>query len=509
MWNRQWVAYIAAAVLVPLLIGLATYVLLRTRTPVRAAIVISPDTTFLTGPLKADGTVDYAAALNLRYGNQATFQNNAAVLLWEIAHEEVSSQFEPRYRAALGMPLAPTPCELVSFHPGYPKSPYADVGDEKLKQQRLEAISRPWSESEFPEVFAWVAANRAPLLKAKEASLRSQYYSPIICDPDGDLYCTQVPAVQGAREIGRALVARAMLELAQGDFDAAWDDLLITLRLGRLLTRGAFLVEFVTGNAMERMAHAGLCQYLQVAPHTLASTRALREQLSKLPAADPALDKLQYGERVLFLEVLGDVANGSPLYTDWGGTQERFLNILRARRDINRALRIANKNYDEFLAIYQMSDLKQRARDGERFAQRLQAPLDEWKASEGLLSDYFLSQDPDVLLANFIFGACVPIRSSDRPLGLDAKQGWDLIDLGFRLAAYHAVHECYPHSLAALMQADSEPIPRDRFSLGDLFYSCQDGGYLLYSVGPDGQDDGGGDEDSTLRISLKKPPNHP
>jgi hypothetical protein len=67
----------------------------------------------------------------------------------------------------------------------------------------------------------------------------------------------------------------------------------------------------------------------------------------------------------------------------------------------------------------------------------------------------------------------------------------DLTKLALALAAYHADQGAYPAKLADLPPKYIAHIPKDRYSDGDLHYSRQAGGYLLYSVGMNGQDDGG------------------
>ncbi len=67
---------------------------------------------------------------------------------------------------------------------------------------------------------------------------------------------------------------------------------------------------------------------------------------------------------------------------------------------------------------------------------------------------------------------------------------FDLTKLAFALAAYRADHGAYPARLADLSPKYAATVPKDRFTDGDLHYSLQGSGYLLYSVGPNGQDDG-------------------
>ena len=67
----------------------------------------------------------------------------------------------------------------------------------------------------------------------------------------------------------------------------------------------------------------------------------------------------------------------------------------------------------------------------------------------------------------------------------------DMSRLAFAMAAYRADRGSYPAKLTYLSPKYIAVVPKDRFNDGDLHDSLQAGGYLLYSVGPNGQDDGG------------------
>ena len=72
----------------------------------------------------------------------------------------------------------------------------------------------------------------------------------------------------------------------------------------------------------------------------------------------------------------------------------------------------------------------------------------------------------------------------------------DLTKLAFALAAYHADHGSYPAKLDELAPKYVPEIPKDIFADTDLRYKREGDGYLLYSVGVNGKDDGGrGEED--------------
>ena len=65
-------------------------------------------------------------------------------------------------------------------------------------------------------------------------------------------------------------------------------------------------------------------------------------------------------------------------------------------------------------------------------------------------------------------------------------------ELAFALAAYRAEDSRYPANLAAWTPKYVKEVPKDIFNNdADLHYSRKGDGYLLYSVGDNGKDDGG------------------
>ena len=68
---------------------------------------------------------------------------------------------------------------------------------------------------------------------------------------------------------------------------------------------------------------------------------------------------------------------------------------------------------------------------------------------------------------------------------------FDLTKLAFALAAYRADRGAYPAKLADLTPKYVAEVPKDIFNAAELHYRQEGGGYLLYSVGPNGKDDGG------------------
>lgn len=53
----------------------------RTAKPLTPSVAISKETTYFTGPLKSDGSIDFFAAINDRFSEGLTPENNAARII--------------------------------------------------------------------------------------------------------------------------------------------------------------------------------------------------------------------------------------------------------------------------------------------------------------------------------------------------------------------------------------------------------------------------------------------
>ena len=101
-----------------------------------------------------------------------------------------------------------------------------------------------------------------------------------------------------------ALTARAMLRVGEGKFDEAWRDLLACHRLGRLVARGATLIEALVGMAIDAIARNADLAYLERANLSSRQTQDHLKDLQGLPPMPPIADTIQLGERIMCLESL-------------------------------------------------------------------------------------------------------------------------------------------------------------------------------------------------------------
>src|SRR5262249_43817159 len=249
------------------------------------------ETTYVTGPLDAEGYIDYEAALNDRLGKGITPEQNANVLLWKA--------LGPRPEGGQGMPAEffkrlgiDEPPEDGAYFVGlqaYLKNHLKlDMTEwEAVTDQQDRASQRPWVAKDYPHIASWLKANEKPLALVVEATRRPDYFNPLVSRRSekgpGGLIGALLPALQKRRELTRALAARAMLRAGEGDFDAAWQDLLACHRLGRLVARGATMIEALVGIAIDTVASNADLAYLDRARLSTEQIQGRLKDLQGLP----------------------------------------------------------------------------------------------------------------------------------------------------------------------------------------------------------------------------------
>ena len=76
------------------------------------------------------------------------------------------------------------------------------------------------------------------------------------------------------------------------------------------------------------------------------------------------------------------------------------------------------------------------------------------------------------------------------------------VEIAAQLGAWKRQNGSYPESLDALVSGMSEPLPLDPFSGEAYSYRREGEGFVLYSVGPDGKDDGGANAEKRVEGDL-------
>jgi hypothetical protein len=472
---------------------------------------VGKETTHVTGPVGKDGYIDYAAALNQRMRQGVTPDNNAAVLLWKALgpHPE-GGKTSPEIFRWLGMEA---PLEGGDYYIDLSKYVKEHVKDadqrtDILEHQEYRAMLRPWTPQQYPQLAAWLKANDKPLALVVEATKRTRYFSPLVPRRVGSgssgLIGALLPAAQKCRALGNALAARAMLRVGLGAHDLAWQDLLACHRLGRLVGRGPTLIEGLIGIALETIASNADLAYLEFArPTARRLDRCLRD-LQNLPPPAAMADKVDLTERFTFLDIVMMIDRGGnhivrDLESLAGGKSAKAVDPQSQRIlkniDWDPALRNANRWYDRIVTAMRARDRAARVRllnaietDVKALKKKL---VDSGKLNQALLDDKLAPAVRGKALGDILICLLLPAVPKVHTAADRSGQIHDNLRLAFALARYQRDHGRFPRKLETLAPKYLTKIPSDIFSGKALVYVPSAGGYLLYSVGANGKDDGG------------------
>jgi hypothetical protein len=391
-----------------------------------------------------------------------------------------------------------------------------DVLDSKEQwNERMDRARKwPWKASDHGAIAAWLRQNEKPLAVAIEASKRPEYFNPLVSNldyfnpgvsnlrnPRGPrLIGAPLPNVQKCRDVVNQLRCRAMRRVADGDFDGAWQDLMACQRLGRLIMRGSgSLIEHLVGIALVAVATDG--QVMLLGFSKASSTQTLRwlDDLQRLPRLARLTNNFDVGERFSVLDALQGIATGGieqlELLEGRPGAApapDPFWNRLFTRSiDWDPAFRNTNRFFDDLSTATKLDDSNSRKQEFTKISEEIRQRRQSAVGFVGLGAITLGKSERgekigDILLAMLLHTIERIQAANDR-----TEQQQLNLQVAFALAAYQADHDRYPARLDELVPKYLTKVPGDLFSGKPLFYRPNGGGYLLYSVGVNGEDEDG------------------
>lgn len=481
---------------------------------------VGKETTYVTGPLDSSGRIDYSAAINDRLGKGVTPENNAAVLLWAALgpHPEGVTMPAEFFRRLGIKPPPEAGTYFIDIRPyiqdRLKMEPPADILDRHGR-----ATSRPWSAEDEPLLASWLAANEKPLALTVEATRREEYYNPLVpVVKDGvssGLLGALLPCSAKARALAAALCIRAMMLTRQGKLDAAWGDLMAVYRLARLVGRGGTLIEKLIGVAINQIAAAAVPAYIERVGNDAKRLEACARDLRDLPPLPDIAEQVEAGERFLLLDVVMNVDRYGLgfLSGDKPGAADIFGALVLNGINWDPALRTINQWYDRMAAGLRKKTRAERVREYDKLTEDLRALKERAADREATSKAVLGAKDRAAALGqevgNILVSLMMPAAGKVQD-GVDrARQTQDNLHVAFALARYRADHRGYPKELKELSPKYLPRVPDDLFSGKPLVYQASDEGYVLYSVGVNGQDDDGrsyGDDPKGDDLTVRVPP---
>lgn len=520
----------------------------------RPTFPVGKDTTRLLGPLLPDGRVDCVAALNEKYGQGVTPDNNAAVKLVDIFGTEAvwppSIRNEVLRRLGVTEPAASRPSQWVA-------------ADTKLSESLDAASRRIWSEADYPEVATWLKANERPLSELITASNSPRYYMPLVATGEPALLTVMLPSLRWFREGSKALIARASLAIGQGRFEDARRDMQAVYRLAGLLGQDATMIGRMVSVLTDKSASMAIQNMATSGKLSADQARRLIQDIQSVSPLANMTEAIDEIERYVQLDIIAWIALGPgsqgsystpyeraktllgrlepwhprsssatsptpvtprsspvtdstsvggatsmPVFTGMNPQFTSTNNVMRALRvglpvsEVTDALHLVNAWYDQEVEIARYPTFRQIAQGAAQERARTRKTI---VAQRDRLGNMTVQQVRETQGWFGFFVVSHLTSSLDRALVLThlASVNRDLAVVALALAAARADTSAYPQTLSELVPTYLKELPKDFCSGDDFIYKTEGDGYLLYSVGENMIDDHG---DPKLDIVVQAKP---
>jgi hypothetical protein len=486
------------------------------------AIYVSPQTTYLIAPLRADGMPDYNKWLLERQRQGVTPENNAAVLMWQATGPDpmVAGQFA-LLCAEIGIGSSPSRHDRLQEVNSYRRSNrkrfdawcHSEEGKAGSSEEatRLfrgfymaldQTLTRPWTSAEIPPMADWIAENQRPLDLLVAASQRPRYYSPspsLLDGMDEMLLVGLIPEMNSTRSAARGLTIRAMWHLGEGRTEEAWHDLLAVCRLARLVGTGErrILASFIA-IAMDYSAMRATQSLLGQGDLTVEFARRVRGDLVSLPSCTSMADSLDCIERIFFLDVAIKLAAGEIDESDpfFHGSNLPILALHYTNIDWNIVLLRGNHWFDRVAraAALPIRGSRQKALD------KIDDDIAQRAKPVALTGSVMSRRSRTELMAAVIAKRALAITTNAMAAEDRANTQLELVRLAAALAVFRAEQGRYPVKLETLVPDIVDALPLDIYSGKPFVYKpdADGAGYVLYSVSLNGMDDGGTDSSGEI-----------
>ena len=498
-------------------------------------IIVSKETTYLTEPLDEQGQVDYRRAMLERMRKKKVpSEENGAVLFWEtVGLDSIEKEHREAFCQELGIELS-NPSEMLQMvdspeviqsltawvleQQGHEASEAARRAlDPEIKAAYLaqDLIARwdatiTWAMEPPAPLLEWDQRNSKQLDRIVEATLRPTWYElpPGFCSAPTGKVDEWLRPLGPYRSAAVSLAVRARIRIEQGDYAAAQADIVAIHRLTRLYPSD-LLIDRLIAMVLRRAAIKVELAFFERTEVPIPALRnSLREfVLNYLPESKSREERMLWGERLFNLHYLQLLANSNnesvsmfTLLMD-APAKERFQRLLQddgEPLDWNLLLRLSNDAYDFAEKSAKELDLQEfdKAMDNyqNRFVKTLPHPL-------GKTAKLSPQQRARLLYYELYKQSGNPVSAY-----VQMKTRQETLDrlqiVAMALAIQRNEEGEYPDSLddlpfnrIALKSEKLQRALRDTFTDSPLAYRKTKEGYLLYSFGPNGKDDGGSHSD--------------
>ncbi len=451
--------------------------------------MVSKETTGIVEPLKADGSPDYLGAMNAEHSKGVTVENNGFVV-WVKVVGGKSLANPVMSRKILAM------CGAVDADPG--EQIFESYGD-WYSRKGFEVVKNPldeiawasthqWKGTDYPRLADYLKEEEGVLSRGSDAARKEKWWMPYM-SRDGELQVLLSRGIPGEREFGNHLCARAMLRAGGGDRSGCLTDLITVKRLAHHMGNSAWLVERISGIALDTKANEDIGRVAAAGILTQKECDVLEGELKGLepmPTVEEAVDTC---ERWSLLNLIETWSMQQVNIFQAGSSIDRpFQSVEWGEVDWDLVLRVVNGTFDEYLADMKMKSLAEAQVQFDSFDKRMVLAQKAREARNGgmLWKDKGESKEAYSrrITAAFL-GVLFPEMGNAEDRQRCGTMEDEMVKVLVVAAGERARTGVWPKEMANL--------PRDIYGEGDarVRYVVGNGGVQVYSVGVNGKDDGG------------------
>lgn len=516
--------------------------------------ILGPKTTVVNGPLLPDGRVDYATFLNERASQGVTPENNAFLHLMEtcppaaipekhrdqlckwlkvselpqakqpyVGISEYGQPIDQRNREEYEakqllwqgtdeIPPAPPEAEPLIENPDAELSlaegseavtlPVDSDLPVEFEWQETAAATDPWTREKYPDVAAWVELNQPTVDAWGRASRCERFFDPILVEAGFPIALADSSLSFEVFRCRSVLVCNGFLHLGEGNIQAALDIAMTLRRIGRLMKSQGVResVHYMVGIQLEGSAWYLEKAAIEQGDFGVELVEYLQSQLEQLPPNRPVHQFLEDVVRYERLDALSSVFTEAPM---WLREMETFA---PRQMDVNVLMEMMNDNLDKAHQILQSDEPPETK--SEKYHQLWEFNFNPIQVAWAWA---ILPRGAATKTATSIYwGRFAPILAVAADFDIQQSIRLQVVMVASDIRKYQIQHGQPPASLSELKSVRS--ILTDPVTKQPLNYRVEpDGGWVLYSFGLNGKDDGGNvdlssrpeKDDITIRCSQK------
>ena len=306
-------------------------------------------------------------------------------------------------------------------------------------------------------------------------------------DPSGRSINTSFAYYAKYRSMARLLSLQGKVQAEQGDWGGSVDSQLDAVRLGEDVPHNSVLIGYLVGVACQAIGRKPIwnsIEHLNAAQSRAAAIRLESIMDRHFSFADTLQEEKYFGQAAM-LEMFAD--------------PKKMKASLAPDAGIN-----SGEEQSGAAAAQSLSILFYLAYSKSRIMNGYTTYMD--KSSQIARQPYGLHLPPPPMPKDPINSVLMPVFLQARLKGVDSETQNGLLLVLLALHAFQLEHGHYPATLAELAPTYLKKIPNDPFAVQETFkYILKGNTYTLYSVGPDGKDNGGKAIDDTTQIKNGNP----